>query len=156
MTYRPSELEWEPNGIHEPIRLLVGQVHRVVAQHGRHHVAERTPRVGVDDGLVVLQADAKPRLARSYAFARLGVRPTAAADAGIVPAPVVAERFETELEDAGTVCLEWEERRRLITGSYKWIPAECPLDKLIELESNYTGPFGGCVCGCCGASRKVH
>lgn len=102
---RPSELEWEPNGIHEPIRLLVGQVHRVVAQHGRHHVAERTPRVGVDDGLVVLQADAKPRLARSYAFARLGVRPTAAADAGIVPAPVVAERFETELEDAGTVCL---------------------------------------------------
>lgn len=72
-TYRPRKFEGKPNGIDEPIRLLVGQVHRVVAEHWGDHVAEGAPRVGIDGRLVVLETDTKPRLARSYAFARLRV-----------------------------------------------------------------------------------
>lgn len=85
--------------------LGVGQVDRVLAKDGRHHVPIGARRSGVDGGLVVFEADAKPRLAATEALARRRVRLPAAAASLVVAAMLVAEVLQSQLEVAGTVNL---------------------------------------------------
>lgn len=73
MTYRPRELEREPDGVAEARQGGIrAEVNHVLAENGRHDVAVRARRRRVDLHLVLLQADPEPRLAYPRALARLG------------------------------------------------------------------------------------
>lgn len=72
-TYRPCELEREPDGVGEARQSNVrAEINPVLAENGRHDVTIRARRRRVDLHLVLLQANPKPRLTDPRAFACLG------------------------------------------------------------------------------------
>jgi len=72
-TYRPGEIEREPDGVAEARQSDVrAEINDVFAEDGRHDVAVRAWRRRVDLHLVLLQADPESRLADPRAFARSG------------------------------------------------------------------------------------
>lgn len=72
-TYRPREVEREVDGIGEARQGDIrAEIEHVLAENGRHDVTVRTRRRRVDLGLVLLEADPKPRLTDPRALACLG------------------------------------------------------------------------------------
>lgn len=111
-TYRPCETEREPNRIDEVQLLIEGrQIHGILADDRCDDVAECARRRRINLGLVVLEADAEPRLARALAVVGERIDFAAAAQAVLVAAVVVFEVLEPEFEEAGPVDL-WMNRKK--------------------------------------------
>lgn len=105
-TYRPCETEREPNRIDEVQLLIEGrQIHGILADDRCDDVAECARRRRINLGLVVLEADAEPRLARALAVVGERIDFAAAAQAVLVSAVVVFEVLEPEFEEAGPMDL---------------------------------------------------
>lgn len=108
-TYRPRELEREPDGVgearHGDVR---AQVDDVLAEDGCDDVAVRARRRRVDLHLILLQAHPEPGLADARALAGLGRAARAALTQTVLPV-LVHERLQPQLEHPRGVYLETEE-----------------------------------------------
>lgn len=97
-THRPREMERKTDRIVEAVVLQRRQVHGILADNGRRDVAVRAVQRWIDVLLVVLQTDAKSRLARADAFPRHRIRSPAAAVSIFVFAVIVLEVLQSQFE----------------------------------------------------------
>lgn len=112
-THRPGKVEGKLNGIRKAfilIALRIRQIEWVLPENGRHHIAVCALRCCVYGGLIVFQADTKPRLAGSNAFPCCRIRLPAAAMSLVVASMLIAKVFQAQFEIAGTVNL-WGRKR---------------------------------------------
>lgn len=112
-THRPGKVEGKLNGIRKAfilIALRIRQIEWVLPENGRHHIAVCALRCCVYGGLIVFQADTKPRLAGPNAFPCRRIRLPAAAMSLVIASMLIAKVFQAQFEIAGTVNL-WGRKR---------------------------------------------
>lgn len=113
-THRPGKVEGKLNGIRKAfilIALRIRQIEWVLPENGRHHIAVCALRCCVYGGLIMFQADTKPRLAGPNAFPCRRIRLPAAAMSLVIASMLIAKVFQAQFEIAGTVNL-WGEKER--------------------------------------------